>query len=308
MTRPTGKRAVIWSVVFIVLSPLLAGPGSSLAGQDGPDRLRAQVGVMGRAYDNFFREADESEARTIFAWTEEARVLLRPIVSPVVEIYGEVDFTRYESLGSSPGAGVGLMFWSRTHVMRMNAHYQEERPVFDVGDVTRFAQLSQLSGFYSFRPGSSWRFDLDGRIVRVGFDELPQANSTVYVAGGSVRYRALGYFQPELGGHVGWRDAVDPNQNNTRGHVSLGVASVLTDPLRVNVRYRFRSRRYTGADIAGGNFGRSDEGGQWTAVSLLRASQHLHVRLIYNRMDMDSTLESRIYSSQSVALGATVLF
>lgn len=302
------RRAWTWSVVFLVLSPFLAGTGASLAAQDGPDRLQIRANATARVYDNFFRAPPAGSHQTILAWTGGARVGLRPVVSPVIELYGEADYTRYGDLGDSPGLGGGVFLWSRTHVSWLEVHRLQNRPVFDVGDVTRFADLSRISGYYSFRPGSDWRFDLDGRTVHVRFDEVPQANSRVYLIGGSIRYRALDFLQPELGGRVGKRVAEDPDQDNTRGHLSLGIVSVPADPLRMNVRYRFRSRWYTGDDPQARNFGRSDTGGQWTVVSVLRASRRLQFRLIYNRMDLDSTLEQRIYSSQSLALGTVVRF
>lgn len=308
MSPSMSKRAAVWPVIVLLLSPFLGGAGSSLVGQDGPDRFRIQTRAQARAYDNFFRSSDPAEARTIFAWTGEARVALRPVVSPVIELYGKGDFTRYETLGDSRGAGAGVYLWSPTHVARFEADYQEGRPVFDVGDVTRFANLFVISGHYSFRPGSRWRFDLDGRTVHVRFDEIPQANSRVHLGGGSVRFRVSDFFQPELGGRIGLRDAGDPDQNNTRGQVSLGLFSALADPFWVNVEYRLRSRWYTGDDVTARNFERLDEGGQWMVSSSVRASSHVRFHLFYNRMDMDSTLEERIYQSQSVTLGVTLQF
>lgn len=308
MSRPAaGLRR--WVLLAAALAASLPGAGSALLAQGSPDRVEFRTRAGARFYDNFFRVSRDSLAESIFAWTAEARATVHLDRSAGVELYGETEYTRFETLGASPAAGVALVAAPGSHWLRLRASYQKDRPAFDVGDVVRTSDIVRGGLDYSFRPVPAWELGLEGRVADVSSDTAPPADSRLYGIGGSVRYRGLGYrFQPEVGGRLGWRRTEVRSQEYSRSYLYARIVSIPVDGLWTSLRYRFRARAYPEADPASSNFGRSDDGGQWTVLATYRVAPPLRLDFRYNLLDMESTLPRGTFTTQVVSFGMAVLF
>ena len=299
-------RSRLWPAT---LAALLAAGASTAGAQEGPAdlefRARAQVG----AYDNFFRVADPSQARTVRPWSADGRLTLRRDGSLLAQVYAEAAYTRYGPLGKSVGGGAGLRLAGGRHDFWLHARYFDDRPVFSVGDVVRAADIFWAGADYTYSLSPSWEAGLEGQTVRVRFDSLPGNRSSSYRVGGKIRYRALGgTVSPEAGGGIGWQRAENAGQADVRAHFYFRLLTVPTPRLRATVRFRYRARNYTTAVSESSNFGRLDEGGEWTLVAALRATRHLGFELHYQRLYMNSTARDRIFSTRTVTLGMALRF
>lgn len=316
----SGRAGVGWALPLAVLAALLPADGASLAAQEDLSRVEIRARTMASVYDNFFRSADGAPEQTILGWSTDGRVTVRIDRSSRIEVYGEAeyvrfeelsgeaDFTRVERLGQSHGLTAGLRLGRHPEQLRLRVSYQGDRPAFNVGDDVRTANFLRAVGDYSYRIGDDWQVGLDGHTGWITFDSVPDNDSRIHGIGASVRYRGIGYeLQPELGGRYGWRGADDADQEYRQGHVYARLVSIPVNGLWMSFSYRYRARGYPDADPVSSNYRRADEGGQWTIFSTYRASPNVHFNFRYNRLDMDSTLERRIFTSQVVGLGVTVV-
>lgn len=307
-------------VLLAVLAALVPTGGSGLAAQDGPEPVELRARTMARMYDNFFRNGDDAPNASVLAWATDGRVTLRIDRSPGIEIFGGAEyvhyerlsggteFTRVERLGESYGLDAGLHLGRWPNVLRLRVNYLKDRPVFDVGDEVRRANILVTSGGYRHRIAEDWDVTVDGTLVSVTFDDSTVNESLLSTVGGSVRYRGLGrQLRPELGGELGWRGTDDENERYRRGRVYARLVSYPTRDLLMSVRFRFRARAYADAELAGSNFGRSDEGAQWTLTSRYRATPNVHLDFRYDQLDMTSTLQQRNFTARVLTLGLTLL-
>lgn len=312
------RRAVLPAILAGVFCAFSAG-SSPLAGQEGLSRVELRARTMARIYDNFFRATDGAPDEMFLGWATDGRVTLRIDRSSGIEVYGEAEYVRYERLsdeteftrverlGESYGLGAGLRLGRNPEVLRLRASYQQDRPVFNVGDEVRTANILRGSGDYTYRIGEDWEVGIDGQAVSVTFDAIPENENRIFAVGGSVRYRGIGYqLQPELGGQFGWRGTDEENQQYRQGHFYARLVSVPVDALWMSVRYRIRTRAYPHAEPLSANFERSDRGGQWTVASSYRASPNLHLDVHYDRLDMESTLPRRNFAARVLTVGLTV--
>lgn len=292
---------------FLALAAATAAGAQPALAQDRPDRLETRVQVLGAVFDNFFQSSVDSAERTIHAGTAEGRLSVRPDRAVPLQLYLEGIYVRYESLGGSPEVGGGLRYTGRPHELRVRVGYQDDRPAFDLGEVVRRADISRALATYSYRLGEDWETGAEFQYARIQFDSVPANDTDLFSAGGSLRYRGLGYdLSPEVGASVGRREAVDPNQEYDRHRLYARIVSVPVPGLYASVRYRYRSRGYSGTDPSHRNFDRSDEGSQWTVGAAYDLGERSSVNLYYNYQDIDSSVPGRTYAAQMLQLGASL--
>lgn len=292
---------------FLALAAASAGGAHPALAQDRPDRLDIRVQVLGAVYDNFFQSSADSAERTIHAGTAEGQVSVRPDRAVPLQVYLEGIYVRYESLGGSPEVGGGLRYTGRPHELRVRLAYQDKRPAFDLGEVVRRADISRALATYSYRLSEDWETGAEAQYARIQFDSVPANDTDVYSVGGSLRYRGWGYdLSPEVGASVARRAAVDPNQEYDRHRLYARIVSVPVPGLYASVRYRYRSRGYSRHDPSHRNFGRSDEGSQWTVGAAYDLGERSSINLYYNSQHIDSSVPGRTYAAQMLQLGASL--
>lgn len=304
-TSGAGGRRILL-VLLAAFLPLSASPAAAQDDSGSVD-MNARGQGLARIYENFFRVSADSMQETIVAKTADARLGLRGDGPVPFELYGEAERTWYETIGGSLGAGAGIRLGWRPLALWLRTRYLSGRPVFNVGDVVRTANIFVADAEYAFRPSPDWRLGVEGRAIRVRFDSLPGSANRVHSIGGSIRFNGLGRgLSPEVGGRVGWLRAPSPNQKYRRRRFYVRFISRPVRGVRSSVRYRYRTRRYLVTDPTSSNFGRSDQGGQLMFRTSFRVWSPLYLNVGYRRLDMDSTQPSRIYSAQTVTLGVTI--
>lgn len=293
--------------VLVVALALSSGAQPAVAQESGPDRLQIRTRALVRLHDNFFRVGEGGEERAIHAGTVDGRALFRAGSSGQLWLYSEAGYTRYETLGGSVSVVGGIRLVGRPHAAHLRVIHLVDRPARDIGDVVRKADITRANGEYSYRVAGDWELGVEGQVARVVFDSLPGNDSDIYGVGGSLRYRGFGYrFSPEVGGLRAWRTADAPNQEYTRDYLYARLIAIPVDPLWTSVRYRFRVRDYTTEITTFNNFGRTDEGSQWTFIASLRASSRFSFTVYYDFLDMDSSVPQRIFTTQTLIAGVEV--
>lgn len=292
--------------VAVLLGAILGAPLAAVA-QEGSPRVTGELTVSGSVFDNFFRVAEDSLQRTIRAGRAEGRVGIRPVAASPLRLFVEGSYVHYEELGGSPEGGVGLELYSRPHSLRLSASYQNDRPAFDLGEVVRTSDIVHLVGSYGHRVTDDWEVGVEGQFAAFRFDSVPSNDSELAEVGGSVRWRGLGYeLSPEVGASVGRRSADDPDLEYDRYRLYARLVSIPADGLYLSARYRYRHREYAVADPLARNFGREDDGAQWTAAAAFEAIEGVSLELYYDRLDNDSSRPTRTYVTQFLTLGISL--
>lgn len=309
MTDGTGGAAAGRSLgipVGLVATLFLAGAAPVAAQEDsGGVDLEVRGRALTTVHENFFRVPADSTERTVTAQTVDGRVSVS--FDDAIELYGEAEHTWYETLGSSVGGGAGLRLGRRPNFLQLRGRYLADRPVFNLGDVVKEADILAVAARYSRRPSRDWGLAVDGRVVRVRFHDPPPGDNRIYSAGGSVRYFGLApELIPELGGRIGLRRTDSPNWEDRRQRLYVRFVSMPLDGVWSSLWYRFRARSFPLADPGSPNFGRSDEGGQLIFRSSVRLWSPLFLTVDYSRLDMDSTLDRRTYQAQSLSAGLVI--
>ena len=286
---------------------LAADPGPALAQEAPPPRVELRFRTFGAVFENLFRVRPDSLQQTISAVSGDARVSVRPDRSVPLQLYGEASYIHYESLGGSPEGALGLRYLGRPHELRIRASHQDDRPAFDLGEVVRTADITHLVGSYGYRISEDWEAGAEGQFAQVRFDSVPQNDSDLYSVEGRLRYRGFGYeFSPEVAASVGRRTADDPRLESDRLRLSARIISIPVPPLWLSARYRFRSREYSTTDPTADNFGRSDDGAQWTLSAAYDVSERLRFTLYADHLDMKSTRPERTFTTSLIQVGLTL--
>lgn len=300
------KTTFVLALLLVLVSGLsaLAGPARA---QEDPRRVELRFRSFGSVFENLFRVAPESRQQTILAATVDGRASLRPDRSRPLQLYVEGSYIHYESLGGSPELAGGIRSMGRPHQVRVRISHQDDRPAFDLGEVVRRADITNLLASYGYRISDDWEAGVEGHFARVRFDSVPQNDSDLYSAEGRLRFRGFGYeFSPEVGASLGRRTAEDPRLESDRLRLYARIISIPVPPLWISARYRHRSREYTTTDPASGNFDRSDRGSQWTLSAAYDLSERLRLTLYGDHLDMDSNLPERTFTTSLLQLGVTV--
>ena len=290
----------------LALFVVLAVPGPAAAQQDS-DRVTGELTVSGSVYDNFFRVAEDSLERSLYAGRVEGRVGIRPDPDAPLRLFAVGSWVEYEDLGGSPEVGLGIELVSRPHTLRIQGTYQDDRPAFDLGEVVRTADITHLVGNYAYRLTDDWEVGVEGQLAAFRFDSVPQNDSELSEIGGSLRWRGLGYeLSPEVGASVGQRTADDPDLEYDRYRLYARLISIPVPDLYLSARYRFRHREYSVEDPLARNVGREDDGAQWTVSGAYDVSPRVTLQLYWDFLDNDSSRPSRTYTTQFLTLGLAV--
>ena len=296
-------RTRLFAVLLAISALTLAAAGPAAAQQDS-DLVTGELTVSGSVFDNFFRVAEDSLERSLLAGRVEGRVGVRPDPDTPLRLFVLGSYVEYEDLGGSPEAGLGLELVSRPHTLLIRGTYQDDRPAFDLGEVVRAADIVHLVGSYAYRLTEDWEVAVEGQFAAFRFDSVPQNDSELSEVGGSLRWRGLGYeLSPEVGASVGQRTADDPDLEYDRYRLFARLISIPVPELYLSARYRFRHREYSAGDPLARNFGREDDGAQWTVSGAYDVSERVTLELYWDFLDNDSSRPSRTYTTQFLTLG-----
>ena len=267
----------------------------------------SELRAYGFRFDNFF-QAPEGEAEQEVTLTRvEGRFSARPTELSAFELYTRGRFDSYsDDLDEAWAAGVGVHYDRRPAEADLYLEYEEDRPVFDVGDEFDRANVLRLAGEYGWRFADDWQVTGLAELAREEFDQTTGKDNDFLSGGAALRYRGWGYaFSPEIGAEVGERDADDPNEDHDQRDLWLKVRSIPFERLYLSLRYRYRTRDYSIGDPAASNFGREDDRRDWTLAADLRILEWLGANAYVSYEDADSTKPSRVYETTLTGVGLT---
>lgn len=268
----------------------------------------SELRVNAFRYDNFF-QAPEGEPEVEVSLTRaESRLGVRPSEASPFTLYGRGRFDSYsDDLDEAWAVGAGLGYDTRTREADLFLEYEEDRPVFDVGDEFDRANVLGLYGEYGWRFVDDWQVTALGEWRQEEFDQTTAKDNDFVSGGGALRYRGWDYlFSPEIGLEWGSRDATDPNEDMDQRDVWLKIRSIPVERLYLSLRYRIRDREYSIDDPAASNFGREDDRTDWTLAADYQLLDWLGVNGYVSYLDADSTKESRIFETSLAGVGLSL--
>lgn len=296
--------------LLLALSALLV-TSASLPAQPPPPWddpvFDSEIRVNQFTFDNFFQVPDGEMARDVDMTRVEARLAARADESSPFSLYGRGRFDSYgEDLDEAWAAGVGAAWDTDAHDADLYLEYEQDRPVFDIGDEFDRANVVRLAGEYGWRFTEDWEATLLGEARQEEFAQTSSKDNDWLGGGVALRYRGFGYaFSPEVGAGLGGRDADDPNEDMDETEYWVKIRSLPTERLYLSARVRWRDREYSIDDPAADNFGREDDRMDWTVAADLQVFDWLGVNGYYYRQDADSTKPSRVFESSLGGVGLT---
>ena len=263
------------------------------------------VELQGLFFDNFFQLPDGEPQQDVNGLRAEGRLTWRPAAEGPLELYGVAGATTYdEELEETFLVGGGVRWDGAADDLDLGVRYELDRPSFEVGDTFGTADLLDLGAVYAHRFGDDWEVSALADLERLDYAADDGRDSDFVNGGGAVRYRGWGYeLSPEIGVELGERDADDANEDHEQTDLWLKLRSAPLPPLYLSLRYRMRTRDYAIGDPLASNFGREDDREQIAFTADWRASDTVTWTLYYAWEDADSTKETRVFTTQLLALG-----
>ena len=259
-------------------------------------------------YDNFFQAPEGQPEVEVSLTRAEGLLGVRPSEASPFTLYGRGRFDSYsDDLDEAWAVGAGLGYDTDTREANLFLEYEEDRPVFDVGDEFDRANVLGLNGEYGWRFVDDWQVTALGEWRQEEFDQTSAKDNDFVSGGAALRYRGWGYaFSPEVGIEWGSRDATDPNEDMDQQDVWLKIRSIPFERLYLSLRYRLRDREYTIDDPAASNFEREDDRNDITLAADYQLLDWLAINGYVSYEDADSTKKSRIYETTLAGVGLSL--
>lgn len=309
-------------VPALVIAALLAAPfvaATPAAAQ--PQELEELYGVLTETFEselranlfqfeNFFQAPEGVPEEDVTLTRLEARLAGDLSQTRPWGVYARARWDSYGSgLDEAWAAGVGTRYDGEVHGLDLYGEYEQDRPVFDVGDEFDRADVLRFDGEYSYRVTEAWQLSALGEYRDEEFSQIGTKDNEFTEAGGAVRYRGWGYlFSPEIGAEWGSRDAIDPNEDMDQRDLWIKFRSIPVPDLYLSLRYRYRTRDYTIGDPAASNFDREDDRRQWVLAADYGINDWLSVNGYWSYEDADSTKDTRIFETSLYGVGVAVGF
>ncbi|MFP3940759.1 MAG: surface lipoprotein assembly modifier [Thermoanaerobaculia bacterium] len=270
----------------------------------------SEIRLNGFRFDNFFQAPEGVPEEEVTLTRVEGRLSAKPREGSPFDVYTRARFDSYsEDLDEAWAAGVGARYDTRRREADVFLEYEQDRPVFDVGDEFERANVLRLTGEHAWHVAENWELTALGEARQQEFEQTASKDNEFLSAGGALRYRGWGYdLSPEIGAEWGSRDADDPNEDHDQRDLWVKLRSVPVDGLYVSLRYRYRLREYDVSDPAASNVDREDDRRSWTLAVDYTLTDWLGINGYLDYQDADSTKESRIFETTLAGVGVTFGF
>lgn len=301
------------SIILVCITPFAAVPASAQPQEIYDvitETLRSEIRTYAFEFDNFFQAPEGVPEEDVSLIRVEGRLAGDLSRESPWAAYARARWDAYGSgLDEAWGAGAGVRYEGKVHEVDLYSEFEQDRPVFDVGDEFDRAEVLRFDGEYSYRVTEAWEVNALGEFRDEEFSQIPSKNNEFTEAGGAVRYRGWGYdFSPEIGAEWGQRDAVDPNEDMDQRDLWLKLRSIPVRDLYLSLRFRYRTRDYSIGDPAASNFEREDDRRQVALAADYGINEWLSVNGYWSYEDADSTKETRIFETQLYGVGVAVGF
>lgn len=309
--RPAGLRRPTFPVALALVAATLGGAAAPAQPPPWEEPVfGSEIRLNAFQFDNFFQAPEGVPEEEVTLTRVEGRLSARPSEGSPFDLYTRARFDSYsEDLDEAWAAGVGTRYQGRTREADVFLEYEQDRPVFDVGDEFDRANVLRLTGEHAWHLTGDWQVTALGEFRQEEFDRTAGKDNEFLGGGAAVRYRGWGYrLSPEIGAEWGSRDADAANEDHDQRDLWVKLRSVPVDGLYVSLRYRYRTREYTVASPAASNFDREDDRRSWTLAVDYALTGWLGINGYLDYQDADSTKESRIFETTLAGVGVTLGF
>jgi hypothetical protein len=259
--------------------------------------LRSTVELQYYNFGNFFQAPEGLPQRNVTALGAAYRAAWTPRTNGP-ELYGRLSGLRYSGGASETSytgtAGIskyGSVHWYDFYVERTENGY-----AFDIDETRASANITALSGHYSYAITRDWRVGTDAYLDWTRFNVDAQLENDYQSLGFDVRYRGFGdLIQPRVGYVMGQRDSRNGVDDADDRYWFVELRTKPRDTIDVRLRFRDRTRDYA-------NIARVDDREQWTLRATLKQNQHLSWNASYSLEDVDSTAPGRDYDRSTASL------
>lgn len=279
------RLAFITAIATLLLTlPLAAQPMEN----DNEQRIfRHEVELQLYRFGNFFQAREGQPEEDVNGIGAEYRGAWRSAPGRP-DIYGALNVLNYSGGAgeTSYGGRIGVSHYGVSHSFNVALDRQENGYSFDVGDRTAAANITALTGQYSYRILRDWEVGAESYLEWQRFDVDTGFENDYHSLGAQVRYRGFGrVFRPRLGYVVGERDVETASQGYDDRYWYVQLDSAPTDRIVASLRYRDRTREYS--DV------RTDDRDQWRLRAQFRHTQRLAWTASYTRERTSSSEPGR---------------
>lgn len=288
---------VVLRNLLLVIAALPLFAQSDAAPETRP--IRSAVELQHYKFNNFFQATDGMPKRNVSAYGAAYRASWsRGNGAP--DLYGRLSALRYSGGASETSytgqAGVskyGSVHWYDVYVERTENGY-----AFDIDETRASANITALSGHYSYGITPDWRVGTDLYLDWTRFDVDAGLENDYQSLGVDVRYRGFGdLIQPRVGYVTGRRDSRDRTDSAADRYWFVELRTKPHPAVDLRLRYRDRTRDYE-------NISRVDERAQWTLRGAFKQNDRVSWAGSYSTEVVDSSLPGRDFdrSTAYVAL------
>lgn len=290
-------RRLLFATLLITL-PLSAQP---MENENETRVFRQEVELQLYRFGNFFQAREGQPQEDVNGIGAEYRAAWRAAPGRP-DVYGALNVLKYSGNAgeTSYGGRVGVSHYGEVHSFNAALERQENGYSFDVGDRTASASITSLSGQYTYRIASDWEAGAETYLEWQRFDVETGSENDYHSLGAQVRYRGFGrVFRPRVGYVVGERDVETASESYDDRYWYVQLDSAPTARLTGSLRYRDRTRDYTGA--------RTDDRDQWRLRAQFRQTERLAWTASYTRERVSSSEPGRGAFDTDVLFAGVIL-
>ena len=276
------KRLLFAALLITV--PLSAQP---MENENEQRVFRQEVELQLYRFGNFFQAREGQLEEDVNGIGAEYRAAWRPAPGRP-DLYGALNVLNYagDAGQTSYGGRIGVSHYGEVHSFNAALERQENGYSFDVGDQTASANITSLTGQYTYRIASDWDVGAETYLEWQRFDVETGFENDYQSLGAQVRYRGLGrIFRPRIGYVVGERDVETATESYDDRYWYAQIDTVPHERVTASLRYRDRTRDYTGA--------RTDDRDQWRLRAQFRQTERLAWTASYTRERISSSEPGR---------------
>lgn len=260
--------------------------------------VRSAVELQFFNFGNFFQAREGLPQRTVTAVGAAYRAAWTPRINGP-DLYGRLSVLRYSGGASETSytgtAGVSKyasVHWYDVYVERTQNGY-----AFDIDETRASANITALSGHYSYGITPDWRAGTDLYLDWTRFDVDANLENDYRSLGFDVRYRGFGdLIQPRLGYVMGQRESRNSLDDADDRYWFIELRTKPHAAVDIRLRYRDRTRDYA-------NIARVDDREQWTLRAAIKQSARISWNASYSLEDVHSSLPDRDFDRSTAYVG-----
>jgi hypothetical protein len=265
--------------------------------------VRSAVELQFYNFGNFFAVGEGQPKHNVNALGAAYRAAWAPVTGGP-DLYGRISALRYsgDASDTSYTGQLGVSKYGSVHWYDVYVERTENGYAFDVDETRASADITALSGHYSYGFLEDWRVGTDVYLDWTRFNVDANLENDYRSLGFDVRYRGFGdLIQPRLGYVAGQREARNGVDDASDRYWFIELRSKVSDAIDLRLRYRDRTRDYD-------NISRVDDREQWTLRGTFKQNAHITWNASYTTEEVDSSLPARDFDRSTAYVGLAYAF